>query len=71
MLQRGGVEDDIGPALRKEVAPASCSERSPTPPVGQRTKYLVNDRLCFMRFLGLGVLTACRVPRRSGWSGNG
>jgi len=32
----------------------------------ERTEYLINDRLSFMRFLGLGRLTACLMPRLFG-----
>ncbi|GFE98187.1 hypothetical protein DmGdi_32600 [Gluconobacter sp. Gdi] len=30
----------------------------------ERTVYLINDRLCFMRFLGLGL--SDRLPKQSG-----
>jgi IS5 family transposase len=36
----------------------------------ERAEYLINDRLSFMRFLGLGV-TGFRMPARSGSSANG
>ena len=31
----------------------------------ERTEYLINDRLSFMRFLGLRM-SACRMPKQSG-----
>ncbi len=36
----------------------------------ERAEYLVNDRLSFMRFLGLGLATASRAHARSGSSAN-
>ncbi len=31
-----------------------------------KAEFLINDRLSLMRFLGLGLATGCRTPRRSG-----
>ena len=35
----------------------------------ERAEFLINDRLSFMRFLGLGLKTVFRTPERSGCSG--
>lgn len=36
-----------------------------------RTEFLINDRLSFMRFLGLGLSDRVPMRRRSGRSANG
>ncbi|GEL50982.1 hypothetical protein ATR01nite_20570 [Acetobacter tropicalis] len=36
----------------------------------ERTAYLINDLLSFMRFLGLGYCTACLMPKRFGCFAN-
>src|SRR5690606_5050232 len=35
-----------------------------------QAEFEIQDRLSFLRFLGLGWATRCRTPRRSGCSGN-
>lgn len=37
-----------------------------TNPPDERTEYLINDRLSFMCFLGLGLLAVCLILKRSG-----
>ena len=34
----------------------------------ERTEYLINDRLSFMRFLGRGFQIGCLMPEQSGCS---